>query len=437
MNNPENGNLKAASHFANPIVFGGVAIALAIGAFAAWASWAPLNGAIVGFGLVKAETSRKAVQHAEGGIIKTIHVRDGDSVRAGQPLLELDSISTDSNHQLLQELTVFEMIKRDRLDAEQQLLPGFRLDAAISRQFGSRLVNAAYAREHKIFQVRRHSLDQQIAMLHEQLNAIDHEEKALRGEVAADHKAIDLVQEELGINRSLYQEKFVAKTRVIGMERALTDYQARLGEHDAALAQSIQRRNDIKLRVAATRNEYQRAAAEEFKESSARLVELRERLRPAEDALQRKVITAPASGRVVNLRVHAPGEVAGPRDVLMEIVPDKEGLIIEAQVPVDGIKDLHVDQVADIRFTAFNSRSTPIVTGRVTYVSADALADKNGIPFYMVHIRPDRESMRQATTKALQPGMAAEVFILTEGRTTLDYLLSPVTDAMRRSLREK
>ena len=220
-------------------------------------------------------------------------------------------------------------------------------------------------------------------------------------------------------------------------ERAVADYQSKLGEHEAALAQAEQRANDVRLRMASTKNDYQRLASEEYKESSNRLAELRERLRPAEDALQRKQITSPAAGKVVGARFHAPGQVAGPRDVLMEVVPDDESLVIEAQVSIDGIKDLYVDQAADLRFTAFKSRTTPIVTGKVTYVSADALADKNGVPFYQVHIRPDPLSLKAADIRSIQPGMAAEVFILTEGRSTLDYLLSPITDTLRKSMRER
>lgn len=432
----EAGKQKFASLLASPIGLGVFTIALTALAFAAWAALAPLNSAVVGMGLVKAETSRKSVQHTDGGIIKTIHVRDGDSVKAGQPLLELDSVITDSSHRLLLELTIFEMVRHDRLDAEQQMLPNFRLKPENYARFGKDLVDTAYARELKIFRVRRNSLDQQVATLMEQMKAIEHEEKALRGEVAASRKSIELAQEELDINRTLYNDKFVSRARLLGLERAVSDYQAQLGEFEADLAQSMQRRNEVLLRVAAIKNDYQRVAAEEFKESSARLVEFREKLRPAEDAMQRKVITAPTSGRVVGLRVHAPGEIAGPRDVLMEIVPDQENLVIEAKVSLDHIKELRIGQPADIRFTAYKSRTTPIVSGELTYVSADALSDQNGMPFYVVHVVPDAGSMKHARISNLQPGMAAEVFVLTEARSTLDYLFSPVTDTIRRSMRE-
>jgi HlyD family type I secretion membrane fusion protein len=352
-------------------------------------------------------------------------------------VIELENVSTDSNYQLLREMTAFETIKRDRLDAEQQLTAHFPLDPALSARYGKELVSDAYQRELKIFRARRTSLDQQLATLAEQLKAIELERRALLAQVKADQNAIRLVDEELAMNRSLETQKFVSRARVLSYERAISDYQSSLGEHEATLAQSAQRANDVKLRMAALRNDYQRLASEEYKESNSRLVEFRERLKPAEDALQRKIIHAPVSGKVVGSRFHAPGQVAGPREILMEIVPDEESLILEAQVSVDGIKDLYVDQAADIRFTAFKSRTTPIVKGKVIYVSADALADKNGMPFYQVHIRPDAKSLRQTGITHIQPGMAAEVFILTEGRSALDYLLSPITDTLRKSMREK
>jgi HlyD family type I secretion membrane fusion protein len=414
-----------------------MAMAMAALGFIAWASIAPLSGAVVAVGLAKAETSRKAVQHTEGGIVKALLVRDGDQVKAGQALIELENITADANHQLLMELIVYEMLRRDRLDAEQQLATGFTPTSERYGRFASRLVSQAMQREMKIFQTKRTGLDQQIATLEEQLGAIDAETRALTAEVQADRQALRLAEDELSINRSLEKSQFVSKTRLIGLERGLADYQSRLGEHEAELEQSRQRKNEVKLRMAASRNEYQRAAAEEYKESSARLAELRERLRPIEDAMQRKVIVAQVSGHVVGLKLHASGEVAGPRDVLMEIVPDQDELILEAPVSVDAIKDLHIGQHADIKFTAYKSRTTPIVKGKVTYVSPDALIDKNGAPHYLVHVEPDIESMKSAGLATMQPGMAAELFIVTEGRSTLDYLLAPIVDTMRHALREK
>lgn len=421
----------------NPALLGGITILLAAIALFVWASLAPLSGAVVAYALVKSEQNRKVVQHPDGGVIKAIHVRDGDAVKAGQPIVELDSVTTDANYQLFKELAAFETLKQDRLDAEQQLAAEFDLNPQLEDRFGADLVRTAYQREYKIFKSRRHSLVQQLATLDEQLKAIDLERKALDTQIRADRNATRLVEEEIAMNRSLEAQQFVSKARVLSYERALSDYQSKLSEHEAELAQAEQRTNNVRLQMVTLKNDYQRLASEEFKESNSRLVELREKLRPAEDALLRKTILAPVTGKIVASRFHMPGQVAGPRDVLMEVVPDDEGLILEAQVSVDGIEDLYMGQIADIRFTAFKSRTTPVVKGHVTYVSADALANKDGTPFYQVHIRPDQMSLEAAGIAQLQSGMAAEVFILTKNRTALDYLLAPITDTLRKSMRER
>lgn len=421
----------------NPVALGGVTILLTLLAFLLWAMAAPVSGAIVAMGMVKTELNRKVVQHPEGGIIKTILVKEGETVAAGQPLIELDSVSTDANYQLARELAAIETVKRERLDAERQLALRFVLTEAMKIDLDSDSVKAAYPRELKVFTARRTSLDQQLATLAEQLKAIEQERRALMAQIQADKDGVRLAKDELAMNRTLEEKQFVAKARVIAVERAMTDYQSKLGEHEATLAQAEQRANDIKLRMASLRNDYQRAASEEYTESNSRLVELLQRLRPAEDAMQRKIIPAPVAGKVVGLKFYAPGQVAGPREPLMEIVPNEESLLLEAQVSVDGIKELHINQLAEIKFTAFKSRTTPVVSGKLTYVSPDALTDKNGAPFYQIRVQPEAESMRAAGISQLQPGMAAEIYVLTEARTVVDYLLSPITDTLRRSMRER
>jgi HlyD family secretion protein len=413
-----------------------IAIALSILAFAVWMALAPVNSAIVSMGLVKTLANRKLVQHTEGGIVKRILVQNGDNVIAGQPLVELDDIKVDSNVLLLQELQVFEAVKRERLDAAQQLIPTFRLQARLRATLDPLLLEKAYQRESRIFAARRSLLDEQLASYQRQLQANGNEQDALRRQQVASQKAAKLAQDELTINEGLVREQFVSRARLITLERAVAEFGAKLGEHDAALAQSEQRRNDMMLRMVSAKSEYQRVASEEFKESHARLVQLREQLRPAEDAARRKVVTAPVSGTVVNLRLNAPGEVAPPREPLMEVVPDREELIVEGKVGVDAIKHLRPGQMTELRFTTFNSRTTPLVAGNLIYVAADAVVDKDGHPYYAIQVRPKPDSLTTAGIPALKPGMAAEVYVLMEARTMINYLLTPITDTLRHSMRE-
>lgn len=413
---------------------GVAAIALAVLAFSSWIWLAPLNSAIVTLGLVKSAGNRKAVQHAEGGLVKRVLVRNGDSVRAGQPLLELDDVKVDANASLLNEMMFFESLKRDRLDAEQQLAPRFERPAATMTDRA--LSERAYQRELHVFQARRRLLDEQLSSYQQQMKSVDAEQSALQRQLAASREALRLARDELHINETLANDQFISRARLIALERTAAEAGARLGEHEALQAQAEQRRNEMQMRVTSARGEYQRVASEEFKDSHARVVQLREQLRPAEDAARRKLVLAPASGTVVGLRVNAPGELAPPREALMEIVPDGDDLVIEARVGVDAIKHLHMAQETELRFTTYSSRTTPLVRGQLSYISADAMTDKDGLPHYVIQVRAQAESLRNAGIGALKPGMAAEVYALVASRSVFDFLASPVTDTLRRSMRE-
>ncbi len=409
-------------------------ILVALTGFAAWASLAPLHGAVVAMGLVKSEGHRKAVQHTEGGIIKKLYVKDGDTVKAGGPLLELEAVDVDASFALVSELILFETLRQARLDAEQQLIEVFDLPAELDgAQPG---VDEAFQREHRIFSVRRANLDDQLASYQREIAAIDTERAAIERMIVADRRSVALAQEQLQLNKSLGAQKAIAHLDIIQVERIYTDYQAQLSEHEADLSRAIQKQDEIRLKMALSKNEYQNRAAEEFKESASKRVELRERLRPLEAGTRRKVLTAPADGQVVGLRYHAAGEVVSPREVILEIVPEGD-LVVDAKVNLDAINDLYLGQEADVRFTTFNSRTTPMVKGAVTYISADALEQPNGTPYYQVLVRPDADSVARAGIQNLQPGMAAEVFCLTQSRSALDYLLAPIMDVVRHAMRER
>lgn len=416
--------------------YGVIAIALSVSALAFWVWLAPLHGAVIAMGVVKAATSRKLVQHMEGGVIKRIHVRNGDAAVRGQPLIEIEDVKIDANLQMLREMFVFEAIKQDRLEAEQSLSSAFASGPQRYASFDPANIEKAYNRELRIFRVRRSLLDDQLASLRRQIEAIDKEQTALKEQSAASRTAADLAKEELRINSELVRDGFISRARLLTLERSVAELAAKRGEHDAMAAQAEQRRSELHLRMSSLRIDYQRIAAEELKESNARLVQLREQIRTAEDTAQRKVVVAPVSGKVVNLRHNAPGEVALPREPIMEIVPDDEALLVEAKVEVDAIRHLKAGQRTELRFTTFNSRVTPLVDGKLIYVSPDAVSDPDGVPRYVIHAAPDMTSLASAGIESLKSGMGAEVFVITEGRSTIDYMLAPITESLRRTLRE-
>ncbi|MCD6044766.1 MAG: type secretion rane fusion protein HlyD family [Burkholderiales bacterium] len=185
------------------------------------------------------------------------------------------------------------------------------------------------------------------------------------------------------------------------------------------------------------RNAYVQSAADELKEASARIFDLEERIRPSRDASERQKISSPIAGEVVGLRVFNSGSVIGPREILMEIVPEEKRLIVEARIRPEDVNYVRAGSQADVRLTAYPTRTTPLVHGAVAYVSGDRMVDQQtGAPYYIVHIDVTEQALANAGNLKLQAGMPAEVYIRTDSRTAVDYLLAPVTAYLSRAMRE-
>jgi HlyD family type I secretion membrane fusion protein len=420
-----------------PLIRAGLGVILLGGAaLAAWAAWAPLSGAIIAPGFVKVDLNRKVVQHQEGGIVRDIRVRDGDRVRAGQPLVVIEDVRVDAAVDLLSTQLVAERAKAARLAAEAAYAPRIDFPRDVERRQDELKVTELLNRERALFRSRRDAVESQIAALRRQARETAEEAAALTDKITAETRAIQLQREELKANEELLRQNYVQKTRVLTLQRAVAEYEARHGEHRAELSRARQRTSELDLRILAAQNAYRQSATDELKEATARIFDLEERLRPSRDAAARQHVTAPISGEVVGLRVFTAGAAVGPRDVLMEIVPEDKTLIVEARIRPEDVNHVRPGTQAEIRLTAYQNRATPLVQGRVSYVSADRLVEaQTGVPYYVVHVTVPTSALEQVDLK-MQAGMPAEVFLRTDERTTLDYLLAPVTAYLRRAMRE-
>ncbi|MDH3320266.1 MAG: HlyD family type I secretion periplasmic adaptor subunit [Betaproteobacteria bacterium] len=428
---PETGELTR-------IARGGLAVVtLGLLALGVWLVLAPLSGAIIAPGFVKVDMNRKVVQHQEGGIIKQVLVRDGEHVRQGQVLVVIDDVRLDATLDLLRTQHDGERAKAARLEAERAFLPAVTFPPELAARRGEPKVAELLQRETALFRARREALDSQVAVLRKQIRHTVDEAQALAGQIAAEERALKSQKEELAVNQQLSKQGFVQKTRLMSLERAVADYEARWEDHRAELAKTRQRSSELELRVLAQRNAYVQSATDELKEISTRLFDLEERLRPSKDASDRQRVAAPIAGEVVGLRVFSPGAVVGPREVLMEIVPEDKNLIVEARIRPEDINHVRPGFPAEVRLTAYQTRTTPLVAGSVHYVSADRMVDtQSGAPYYVVHVDVSAGALADAGNLRMQAGMPAEVYIRTDSRTAFDYMFAPVTAYLRRGMRE-
>jgi HlyD family type I secretion membrane fusion protein len=392
---------------------------------------------VIAAGVVKVDSNRKTIQHLEGGIVGEILVRDGDQVAAAQPLIVLIDERVNATLEVLGGQRDAELAKAARLQAERDGRESIDFPPALLERQTDSKVSELLAGEQAFFAATRERLDTQIGLLREQRERIMGEIEGLSEEVAAEEKAIALLGEEIAANRDLQAKHFVQKTQVMTLERMREEYQARRGEHIADIARAEQKGKDLELRISTLQAERVQSAADELTTTQARIFDLEERLRPSRDAQSRQRVVAPISGTVVGLRVFTVGGVVRPGEPILDIVPDDNPLVVEAQIGVDDVDEVAMGMPADIRFTAFKSRSTPLVAGRVIYVSADRMVDEGSrTPYFLMRVEIERDSLQAARLPEVTAGMQAEVYVKTKARTALEYWLEPISVFLERSLRE-
>jgi HlyD family type I secretion membrane fusion protein len=401
---------------------------------AGWASLAPLSGAVIANARIKVELERKTVQHREGGIVRDIKVRNGQRVRAGDVLVIVDDVRSDAELSLLEDQLRAERVRNARVDAETMLARDFTIDAALAAE-----PRAAghLARERAQFAAHRRSLDEQLAALQLQLGAAGAQTSALDGQIESLRESSRLAGEELKLNEKLVADGYIARARLLPLQRADADARSRLGEARGEQALARQRSAELQARMADARNRYRQAATEELEQSSARLREIEERLRPSKDQVERQSIRSPVDGVVMGLRVTAPGEVLAAGAPILDVVPSNEMLVVEARIRPQDISHVHADARAKVRLAAYDARTTPMLAGRVTFVSPDRVTNaETGESWFAATVEVDTAALRHHPEIELKAGMPAELFVTTSDRTLFDYLVSPITAFTSRAMRE-
>jgi HlyD family type I secretion membrane fusion protein len=417
----------------------GRVLALGLAPVAVWLAVAPLSSAVVANAFVKVDLDRRPVQHAEGGTVREVLVRDGQRVRQGEPLVVLDDVSVDAETNRLTYRVDAERASVARLEAEQSLSAAIVWPADLVRAAAAdpRLTEQI-VKEKALFAARREALGSQSALLRAQRDKVIQERDALRAQIVLAGESLRHQKSELETNRNLLGAGFISATRISQMDATVADYGVKFEEKQSELARAEQRLLDIDLRVKSLEGEYRQQASDQLKVTSGRLSEIQQELRKSRDASKRQVIVAPAAGDVMNLKFNSPGAVVAPREPIADIVPADPRLLIEAHIRTEDVNRVQQGQPAEIRFTAFAYRTTRLVDGKVFYLSPDRLIDRaTNQPYYVAMVEADPASLARADDLKLLAGMPAEVYIKGETRTPLQYLLEPVTQVLRRAARER
>jgi HlyD family secretion protein len=404
----------------------------------AWLLFAPLASAVVAPAVVKVDLNRRSIQHLEGGTVREVLVRDGDKVKAGQPLMLLGDVAVASEQRRWSARERAERAGVARLEAEQSLLPQIVFDPellTVAREDPelARILD----KERALFSARRQALESQLALLRDQRLQTVAEVESMQAQVQRATEAQELQRRELAQHQDLQKQGFVSSLRVSQLEAQMADYAVKLEERRSELARAQQKRFDVDLRARGLSNEYRQGASEQLKAALVRLGEVQQEQRRTGDAAGRQRIVAPVDGEVMGLTVQTAGAVLTPRQVVAEIVPTQRELIVEAMVRPEDADRVSLGQVAEVRLSSQLHAREPLLKGKVRYLSADRLVEqRSGMPYYAAQIVVDPASLESIGMSSLQAGMAAEVYLLGNSRSPLRYMFEPLTRFGQRAARE-
>ena len=406
--------------------------------FGGWASTTEFAGAVVTQGQLVVDGNVKKVQHPTGGVIGGLTVREGDRVGIGAVVARLDDTVARANVGIARKSLADLLARRARLAAERDGASEMSdppetvvaLDDADLRQ--------AVENERKVFAKRRAARLGQTEQLRQRIFQLREEIEGQKAQREARGRELELVVQELDGVRMLYEKNLVQLPRLVALQREQARLLGERAQLVSATAQTQGRITEIEMQIGQIEADLASEVARDTKETDGRIGEVVERLSAAEDSLKRVDIRAPQTGVVHQLAVHTVGGVVGPGEALMIVVPEAEDLAIEAKVSPTEIDRLRIGQAAGLRFSAFNARTTPEISGRVTYVSPDVTIDqRSGAPYYTVRVKADAGEIARLGDVHLSAGMPVEVFAATDERTVLSYFTKPLTDQVLRAFREK
>lgn len=413
-------------------------VLISFGGAIGWAAVAPLSSAAVAPGVVTVESSRKAVQHLEGGIVREVLVRDGDIVKAGGLLVRLDETQARAQLEMARLQYFAQLAQQARLVAEQGDHENITFAPELLEQRQDPRIDEMLRGQTVQFETRRKARLGEISVLEQRVDQLLAQQRGQQELADAKSRTINSFRTQQAELQKLYQQKMIDNTRLRDFERSISELEGERAEALSNAAAIKVQSGETRLQILQLARDFQKEVAGELRDVQSRVFDFEQRIHALQDVLRHTEIRAPADGQVIGLAVHNEGAVLTPGSRVLDIVPLNEGLVIEAQVQTGDIDRVHVDQHADVRFSAFHDRATPVLTGKVLVVAADRVTDPNThLSYYTARVEVSPEELAKLGTRQLRPGMPAEVLIKTGERTALDYFIRPLTDAFARSFTER
>jgi HlyD family secretion protein len=421
---------------------GFVAIALVFGGFGIWASMAPLDRAAVAHGQVAVESNNKPVQHLEGGIVREILVHDSQQVQEGDVLFRLQPTTAQANLDLLRKQVDAGLAQQARLVAEQTKAEQISFPAELLAHRNVAETDLAIKDQERQFRERRQTLDGQTGILAAQIDQKQEDISGRQRQRESLAAQMTSYKAEMTSVAPLVEKGYYARNKFLALQRDAARVEGEFGVAETDIARLSKSVDEARLQIKQARFKFDEDVSNALNDVRGKLSDAREKIVIAEDVLRRVDVRAPRSGTVLGLKVHGVGAVVKPGETMAEIVPLGEGLMVTARVSPNDIESVEIGQTAEVRFSNFSSRQTPVILGKVVSLSPDALTDpaaggQQQQPYFSAKVMIDYSAVPEHVAKKIQPGMEADVMISTGERTALAYVVGPLLNSFAKTFHEK
>ena len=423
---------------ARPARIGLWVLGLALGGFLLWAALAPLDEGVPTSGMVSLDTKRKTVQHLSGGIVAQVLVKEGQFVRAGDPLLRIDDAVTQANFSAVRQNYLTLRATEGRLAAEQAEMPSVTFHEDLTQVATDPLVRQIMDNQLSIFHSRRTALQAELQAMQESMQGQEASIRGYEGMLASRRSQLRFYEEELKGLRELVADGYAPRNKQLELERMASESVGSMADIEGSIQRARRSVAELKLRVVQRRQEYRKEVDTQLADVRREVQADAEKFRASGNELARTTVRAPADGQVIGLVAQTVGGVITPGQKLMEIVPRNDRLLLETKVPPHMIDRVRAGMDADVRFSSFAHSPSLVVHGKLDSISADLIVDpQTSVAYYLARVSVTPEGMQQLGTRQLQAGMPGEVVIRTGERTVLTYLLHPFLKRLAASMKEE
>ena len=409
-----------------------------IGGFLLWASLAPLDKGVPLGGTVTVETNKKAIQHANGGTVEAILVKEGDVVKAGDVLVRINSVQASADAEMARVQYFTARTAEARLLAERDGKKIIEFPAELNSVKDDPRVASNISMQKQLFNSRQSAKQSELAAINESIAGLVLQNKGLEESKINKQQQLQFLKEQLDGMRDLAKEGFVPHNRLLDMEQSYAQINAAISEDIGNIGRGKQQILELKLKYQQTTQEYQKEVRTQLSDVQKEADSLANRLSGLDYNLKNVQVKAPVDGTVIGMNIFTNGGVIAPGFKMMDIVPAADSLIVEGRLPVHLIDKVHTNLDVDLIFSAFNQNTTPQIPGIVTQISADRFVDeKTGEPYYKLLASVTPEGMKKVASLKIRAGMPVELFVKTGERTMMNYLLKPITDRFKMTMSEE